>query len=91
MSIDSTALSAEALQVLEAALRLPDSEREKLADRLYSSLEDLGDEEAEKQFEATIGRRVAEIENGTAKLLNWEDLQREMQESINAARKIQTS
>jgi hypothetical protein len=91
MSIDSTALSTEARQVFEAALRLPESEREKLADQLYSTLDTSADEEAEKEFEATIALRVAEIENGTAKLLNWEDLQREMQESIDAARKIQAS
>ena len=88
MSIDSMALSTEAQQVFEAALRLPEGEREKLADKLYFSLEASADDEAEKEFEATIARRVAEIENGTAKLHTWDELQQLMQEARYAPRKV---
>ena len=88
MSIDSSALSAEAQQVFEAALRLPDAEREKLADRLYSTVEAAADSEAEEAYEAMIARRVAEIENGTAKLYTWDELQQMMQEARNAPRKV---
>lgn len=91
MSIDSTTFSGETQQVFEAAMRLPEREREKLADRLYSTLDPSADEEDEKAFEALISRRVAEIEDGTAKLLNWEGLRRELQEKIDAASKAQTS
>lgn len=88
MSTDSMALSGAAQQVFKAAMQLPESEREKLADQLYSTLEPSADEEDGKEFEALIARRVAEID-GTAKLVNWEDLQRELQEKIDAARKVQ--
>lgn len=87
MSTDSMALSGAAQQVFKAAMQLPESEREKLADQLYSTLEPSADEEDGKEFEALIARRVAEIDEGTAKLVNWEDLQRELQEKIDAARK----
>ena len=91
MSIDSTALGTEAQQLFDAAMRLPDRERAKLADRLFLSVEPGPVEEAEKAFEATVARRVAEIENGTAKLVDWSDLRRELQERIDAARRIQAS
>lgn len=86
MSVDASSLSTQAQHLFEAAMKLPDNEREKLADRLYSSIED---DERDEAFEETVARRVAEIENGTAKLVDWEDLRRELQESIDAARKVQ--
>lgn len=91
MSTDSMALSGAAQQLFEAAMLLSESEREKLADQIYTSLEASAEEKAETAFEATVARRVAEIEKGTAKLVNWEDLQRELQGSIDAARKVQAS
>lgn len=78
------ALSGAAQQLFEAAMLLSESEREKLADQLYSSLEVSAEEEAETAFEARVARRIAEIEKGTAKLVNWEDLHRELRGSIDA-------
>lgn len=90
MSIDSSIiLSGAAQQVFEAAMRLPEGERERLADRLYSTLGPSADEEGEEAFEALIARRAAEIESGTANLVDWEDLRGELQEQIDAARSIQ--
>lgn len=85
MSVDASSLSTQAQHLFEAAMKLPDSEREKLTDRLYSSIEDA---EADKAFEETIARRVAEIENGTAKLHTWDELQQMMQDALHAARKV---
>lgn len=85
MSIDATSLSAEAQHLLEAALRLPDAQRVLLADHLYSSIEGA---EAEKLFEGTIARRVAEIEAGTANLHTWDELQQMMRDTLHAARKV---
>jgi putative addiction module component (TIGR02574 family) len=81
MSIDAGSLSAEAQHLFEAALRLPDGEREKLADRLYLSVESAADLEGDKVWEETIARRLAEIENGTAKLHTWDELQKLMQDA----------
>jgi hypothetical protein len=86
MSIDSSALSAEAQQVFQAAMRLPNDQREKLADQLYLTIEYTADAEADKAWEATIARRVAEIENGTAKLLDWDELQQMMQDARHGAK-----
>lgn len=91
MSIDLTTLSSEAQQLFDAAMGLPDGERAKLADRLFLSIEPRAVEEAEKTFEATVARRIAEIEKGTARLVDWSDLRRELQERIDAARRIQAS
>jgi putative addiction module component (TIGR02574 family) len=88
MSIDASSLGAAAQHVFEAAMKLPDSEREKLADRLYLSIEGA---ESDTAFEETIARRVAEIESGTAKVVEWDELRRELQERIDAARKVQNS
>lgn len=88
MFTNSTALSAEAQQVFQAAMRLPEDQREKLADQLYCTVESTADPEAEKAWEETIARRVAEIENGTAKLHTWEEVQQIMQDARNASRKI---
>lgn len=88
MSVDVNSLSTEAQHVFEAAMKLPDSEREKLADRLYLSIEGA---ESDTAFEEVIARRVAEIETGTAKLVEWEDLRRELRERIDAQRNVQNS
>lgn len=72
MSIDSTALSAEAQQVLEAALRLPDGERAKLVDRLYCSVEQATDPQWEKSWATEVARRAAEMDSGAVKPIPWE-------------------
>ena len=64
MSVDASSLSSEAQHLFEAAMKLSDDDREKLADCLFMSIEDDEDENA---FEETIARRVAEVENGTAR------------------------
>lgn len=85
MSVDASPLSTEAQHLLAAALRLPDAQRVRLADHLYSSIEGA---EADKLFEETIARRVAEIDDGTAKLHTWDELQQMMQDTLHAARKV---
>lgn len=88
MSVDSMSLSAEAQQVFEAALRLPDTERAKLANKLCSTVDPLANSEWVEAWEPEIARRVAEIENGTAKLHTWDELQKMMQEARHAPRKV---
>lgn len=85
MSVDVSLLSTEAQHLFEAAMRLPDKERVKLAEHIYLSVEDAEDD---KEFEETIARRVAEIERGTAKLHTWDELQQMMQGALHAARKV---
>jgi len=86
MATDASGLSGEAQQLFEAALRLPESQRAKLADCLLDSVEPTDDPDWEKAWGDEIARRIAEIDNGTAELVSWEDLRQEMQAAIDAAR-----
>lgn len=88
MSIDSTALSSEAQQVFEAAMKLPEPERSKLAHKLASTVDPTSDPEWQAAWGPEIARRIAEIENGTAKLHTWDELQQMMQEARNGARQV---
>ncbi|HEV3340823.1 MAG TPA: addiction module protein [Pirellulales bacterium] len=85
MSVDSMALSSEAQQLFEAAMRLPEIERAKLADKLAMTLDPMANTEWRAAWEPEIARRVAEVDNGTARLVDWEDLRRELMESISTA------
>ena len=88
MSVDSTALSGEAQQLFEAAMKLPERERAKLADKLALTVDSMADPEWQAAWGPEIARRVAEIENGTAKLHTWEELQQMMQDARNGARPV---
>lgn len=87
MATDASGLSSDAQQVFEAALRLPDAQRAKLADCLWESVEAPADPEWENAWSAEIARRIAEIDNGTAVLHTWSEVRQRMREAINAARK----
>ena len=88
MSVDSTGLSTEAQQVFDAAMKLPNAERSKLADKLSLTLDPMADPEWQAAWGPEIDRRVAQVENGTAKLHNWDELQQMMQDARNASRKV---
>ena len=65
-------------KVRSEALSLPESERAELAYDLVSSLDGPADPDAEKAWDAEILRRLAEIDSGTAKLIDREELSRRM-------------
>ncbi|HVA46121.1 MAG TPA: addiction module protein [Pirellulales bacterium] len=88
MSTDSMALSSDAQHVFEAAMRLPDAERAKLADKLSATLDPMADPVWQAAWGPEIARRVAEVEEGTAKLHTWDELQKIMQEARHAPRKV---
>lgn len=91
MATDVSGLSGEAQRLFEAALLLPGPQRAKLADCLLNSVEPGADPEWEKAWGEEIARRIAEIDNGTAELVNWEDLRRELWEAVHGARKAQNA
>ena len=68
--------------ILAEALRLDSSERAEVAAELLASLDGPADPDAEAAWEAEIGRRVADIEAGTAKLEPWEDVKRRIEKKI---------
>lgn len=60
------------------ALRLPEEERAALAHSLVQSLDGPADADAESAWDAEIRRRLAEIDAGTAELVDREELRRRM-------------
>jgi putative addiction module component (TIGR02574 family) len=56
-------------ELSEKARALPASERERLAEDLLMSLQAEADPEVEAEWDREIQRRLAEVENGTAKLV----------------------
>ncbi len=55
--------------LFQQALKLPPEARAALAGSLIASLDDAVDEDAEAAWQATIERRIVEIESGTAKMV----------------------
>jgi len=64
------------------ALTLPDDQRAELAHDLIASLDLPADPDAIDAWDAEISRRVAEIDAGTAKLIDRAELRRRMQQRI---------
>lgn len=71
-------MSSDSKQILEAALALPESDRADIAARLIRSLDAGKDEDAEAAWAAEIQRRIQSVDNGSAKLITWDDVLTEM-------------
>jgi putative addiction module component (TIGR02574 family) len=69
-------MTPEVSRLLEQALSLSVEEREALADSLISNLDGKVDEGAHAAWEAEIGRRVAELDSGTAKTISWAEVRK---------------
>lgn len=67
-------MTDRAKAVLEAALALPVAEREELAERLLGSLDDAASASLSPEWKAEIGRRMKEIDDGTAELIDGEEV-----------------
>lgn len=65
-------------KVRTEALSLPEAERAELAHNLVASLDGSADPDAETAWDAEILRRLAEIDTGTANLLDREEFRRRM-------------
>lgn len=65
-------------KVRSEALRLPEADRAELAHSLVTSLDGPADADAASAWDAEILRRLDEIESGTAKLVDREELRRRM-------------
>jgi putative addiction module component (TIGR02574 family) len=80
-------MNARAEQLLQEAIGLPESDRASLADALYASLEESSDspEQVNAAWDAEIRRRVAEIEEGTAKTVSTDQLKENLDSIIRRA------
>jgi putative addiction module component (TIGR02574 family) len=67
---------SEPSRLLEEALALPSSERARLAASLISSLDTEEDLNVEQAWRVEVNRRVAELDNGTAEAIDWEEARR---------------
>lgn len=84
MSTEAWDMSSEGKHVLDAALRLPEREREALVDRLNASLENVECDAAWAQsWSDELDRRDAELDSGEAQPLTLQDVRRLMGEARN--------
>ena len=67
------------------ALGLPDQERAELAQDLIASLDAPADTDAADAWDKEIVRRLAEIDAGTAKLIDRAELRRRIQQRLRNA------
>jgi hypothetical protein len=78
--------------LLEQALRLPDAERGKLAMQLLRTLEpededEVSKEEWEAAWSAELDRRVREVDDGSAELLDGDEVLAEARAWLDAQRR----
>lgn len=65
------------------ALNLSEPDRAELAQQLVASLDGPPDSDVEKSWDAEILRRLAQIDAGTARLIDREEFSRRMRARIN--------
>lgn len=82
MTVEAWGISAEGQHLLNAAMQLPEREREILADRLHASIDSAAnDPEWEKCWSAELDRREAELENGETAALSLDDVRQMMRDA----------
>jgi len=67
-------MSSDLKRLLEDALRLPGSERLRLAERLLATLDGDPDPDAAEAWEREIARRSHEIEEGLVEPVPWSEV-----------------
>jgi len=78
-------VTAEAERLLEAALNLPDAERAELAAILTDSIGGKSsDAEIDAAWIAEAKRRLEDIRSGRSQTVPWEEVERELEEVIDA-------
>lgn len=66
-------MNAAIQELLETALRLPESDRADLAASLIESLDQPFDADAQDAWAEEIHRRVAELDSGSVKTIPWDE------------------
>ena len=72
-------------KIRSEALNFSESERAELAQNLVASLDGPSEPDVEKAWDAEILRRLAEIDSGTADLIDRQELGRRMRARISGA------
>lgn len=76
-------MSTEGQQFIEVALTLPESERAEIAARLIRSLEPEGGDDVDAAWSAEIEKRIRSIDDGSAKLIPWDEVRQEIDGRLN--------
>ena len=72
-------MSSRARQILEDALELPEEDRLLIAAELKQSVGNSGSpENVEAAWREEVGRRLRSLEDGSAVLHDWDDVEREL-------------
>jgi putative addiction module component (TIGR02574 family) len=69
-------MTSETQSIFQAALALPDAERQKLAERLMESLPPSEDDLSEGEFVLELDRRFAEIQKDPSSGIPWTEIKR---------------
>jgi putative addiction module component (TIGR02574 family) len=72
-------------KVRSEALRLSEAERAELAHSLVESLDGPADKDAQAAWDVEIARRLAEVDAGTAVVIDREEMRRRMRARMNRA------
>ena len=67
-------MSSDTKKLLEEALRLPESERLRLAERLLATFDGEPDPDAAEAWEKEIARRSRDIEGGLVEPIPWSEV-----------------
>ncbi len=78
-------MTPEVFKLLEQALSLTVEEQEALADSLISNLGGKVDEGLHSEWEAEIGKRIAELDSGQGKTVSWGEVRRRNLAKLNRA------
>lgn len=71
---ESYMTTAIAYEVLDKALRQPETDRVRIAEALIAGLDAQSDREIERAWQLEIDKRLHEIDTGTLKCIPWEDV-----------------
>ena len=77
----TTRVTSATKKILEDALALPEKEREALVEALSDSL-DPETVELSPEWNSEIRKRIAQIENGEAKTIPWDEVDARMRKSL---------
>lgn len=73
-------------ELREQVLALPPEDRARLAQDIIASLDGPSDEGAAEAWVREIERRARDVRNGSARLVDWEDVRKHILSRLSAAR-----
>ncbi len=75
-------MTSESHRLLGEVLKLPSDDRAQIAATLLRSLDEKVAADAAAKWAEVIDRRIAESENGTVELLDWDAARRELDRQL---------